>query len=169
MIRNRIQPLIVEKIPIEQAGVMKGRSCCDQVLSLTNFIEQDFQRRQKTGVVYIDLTSAYDTVWKRGLIYKLFKVVKCRRMCDFVMSMLSDRYIQVYVNDGKSRWSKLNNGVPQGSALSCLIFNLYTHDLPKSKSRKFLYAGDKANAFQARSFHRISTTLTKDLKPFSEY
>lgn len=53
--------------------------------------------------------------------------------------------------------------------MSCILYNLYVHDLPKSKARKFLYADDKAYAFQAKNFRRISNTLTNDLRPYSEY
>ena len=169
LIRNRIEPLVTRKIPVEQAGFTKGRSCCDQVQSLTNFIEQGFQRRLKTGVVFIDLTAAYDTIWRRGLVYKLMKVIACRSVCDFIMTMLSDRRIQVNLNGETSRWYKLQNGLPQGSTLSCILYNLYVHDLPKSKARKFLYADDKAYAFQAKKFEKRSTTLTDELRPYSEF
>ena len=49
-------------IVVEQAGFRQGRSTCDQVLALTTFIENGFQRKQKTGVIFLDLTAAYDTV-----------------------------------------------------------------------------------------------------------
>lgn len=38
----------------------------------------------------------------------------------------------------------LNNGLPQGSVLAPLLFNLYVHDMPKTKSYKFQYADDTA-------------------------
>lgn len=89
-----------------------------------------------------DLTAAYDTVWKRALLYKLIKAVPCLRMVNMVDNMLSDRLFQVLLNDQSSRFKKLNNDLAQGSVLSCLLFNLYIHDLPPSIARKFLYAED---------------------------
>lgn len=62
LILHRISNDIHRNIPKEQAGFMKGRSCAEQVLSLTNHIENGFQKRMKTGVGYIDLTAAYDTI-----------------------------------------------------------------------------------------------------------
>ncbi|KAJ8893734.1 hypothetical protein PR048_006334 [Dryococelus australis] len=70
LIYNRISPVIDKIIPPEQTGFRNGRCCMDQVLTLTNFIE-DFQRKLKTGVVFVYLTAAYDIVWKKGLVYKL--------------------------------------------------------------------------------------------------
>ena len=169
LIYNRIVHKLEALIPSEQAGFMKGRSCTEQVLSLTNHIEQGYQNKFKTGVAFIDLTSAYDTIWKKGLLYKLLKALKCRRLCDLIMNMLSDRHFQVFLNSDVSRVRKLDNGLPQGSVLSCLLFNLYISDLPKSKSRKFMFADDIAFAYQSRSFEKISSKLTEDLVPFADY
>ena len=157
MIFNRISPLIERLIPKEQAGFMERLSCTDHVLSLTNFVEQGCQKKIKTDVAFIDLMAAYGTIWKKGLMYKLMKTIRCRRLCDFIMTFLSDRYICVY------------NGLPQGSVLACTLFNLYIHDLPGSAARKFIYADDKAYAYQARSLRTISRVLTRDLKSYTEY
>lgn len=51
---NRMEPEIEKVLPKEQAGFRKGRSCDDQVLSLTNYIETGYQQNLKTGVVFID-------------------------------------------------------------------------------------------------------------------
>lgn len=58
LIYNRICGKINEIIPPEQAGFRAGRSCTDQVLALTNFIENGFQLKLKTGLVLVDLTAA---------------------------------------------------------------------------------------------------------------
>lgn len=169
IISELISHLIDGKILIEQAGFRKGRSCCDQVLSLTNHIEQGFEKKLKTGAVFIDLTAAYDTIWKKGLMYKLMKIVPCRKLCDLLMNMLSDRRFQVFLDDGYSRVRKLNNGLPQGSVLACLLFNVYMCDLPKSTSTKFLYADDMVYVYQAKKFQKMSRVLTNDLIPFTDY
>lgn len=166
---NRLEPEIDIVIPAEQAGFRKYRSCAEQVLSVTNHIESGFQRKLKTGVVFIDLTAAYDTVWKKGLLFKLIKVIPCLQICDLLNNMLSDRLFNVLLNDQCSRFKKLNNGLAQGSVLSCLLFNLYIHDLPPSISRKFLYADDKAYACQHESFDKINRILTKDMAEFVRY
>lgn len=117
----------------------------------------------------VDLKGAYDTVWKRGLMYKLMKAVQCRQVCDLICKMLSDRFLQVFMNDQCSSIKKLNNGLPQGSVLSCLLFNIYIHDLPPSKSRKFLYADDMTYAYQHQQFQEINQVLSEDMAPFVKY
>lgn len=62
LILNRIAQTIDTILLVVQAGFRIKRSCCEQVMSLTAFIETGFQKRLKTGAVFIDLSSAYDTV-----------------------------------------------------------------------------------------------------------
>lgn len=103
IIHNRIQPLINKVLPIEQAGFREGRSCCEQVLTLTSFIEAAYQKFMKTGAVLIDLSSVYDTVWREGLLLNLSRVVRCRKTLNLINSMLTNRRMIVHLNGSVSR------------------------------------------------------------------
>lgn len=78
----RIGVLIDAAVPKDQAGFRKNRSCCDQVIALTNFIELGFDKELKTGVVFLDLSAAFDTVWKKGLMLKLSRIIPCRQTAE---------------------------------------------------------------------------------------
>ena len=91
MIHSRIEPVVDPQLPREQAGFRRGRSTVDQVTLLTQDIEDSFQQKEKVGVVLLDLTAAYDTVWHRGLHLKLLKTIPDRHMVKFIMEMLSNR------------------------------------------------------------------------------
>jgi hypothetical protein len=56
--------------PVHQAGFRIHRSCTEQAMALTTHIEAVFQRQLKTGVVFVDLSAAYDTVWRDGEVYE---------------------------------------------------------------------------------------------------
>ena len=63
LIYARVQPLIDPLLPKEQAGFRRGKySTVDQVVLLTQNIEDSFEAKKKAGAVFIDLTAAYDTV-----------------------------------------------------------------------------------------------------------
>ena len=169
MLFQRISPLIEEVLPPEQAGFRSCRNCCDQVLTLTNYIETGFQKKLKTGVAFVDLTAAYDTVWKDGLLYKLYNAVPCGKVVNLIDSMLSNRKFRVFVGENSSSFKYLNNGLPQGSVLAPLLFNLYVSDLPITKCRKFIYADDLALAVQHSEFVDLEMDLKDDVQVMVDY
>ena len=76
----RLDPVIDPQLPKEQAGFRRGKSTTDQVTLLTQDIEDTFQVGEKAGVVLLDLTAAYDTVWHRGLHLKLLQLIPDRHI-----------------------------------------------------------------------------------------
>jgi hypothetical protein len=115
LILQRIQPLIEDVTPINQAGCRHHRSCTEQVMAFTTHIEAGFQHQLKTGAVFVDLTAAYDTVWRGGLMIKILEAVPCLKLFNLLNNMMSNRYFQVILGDQSSRWRRLNNGLPQRS------------------------------------------------------
>ena len=83
--------------------------------------------------------------------------------------MLSNRYFHVLLNESKSKFRRLNNGLPQGSVLAPMLFNIYTHDIPSTMSQPFLYADDLALLIQCKSFQEAETILNEDLKVIISY
>ncbi|UYV60390.1 hypothetical protein LAZ67_1001022 [Cordylochernes scorpioides] len=169
IILNRISPIIEEYLPIEQAGFRPGRNCAEQTLALTTTIEDGFQKKLKTGAVFVDLTAAYDTVWREGLLYKLSKIINCKNIIKLINNFLTNRKITVHLNNKKSRPRTLNNGLPQGSVLAPLLFNVYTSDIPTTNSQNFLYADDIALLHQEQSFSTLEQILNEDLKKLENF
>ena len=111
---------------------------------LTQDIEDSFSVKKKSGAVFVDLTAAYDTLWHRGLTCKLLRLLPDRHMVHMIMEMLSNRSFTLTTRNGqRSRLRRLKNGVPQGSLLAPLLFNINISDLP-TISRKYAYADDLA-------------------------
>lgn len=91
LIYNRIYEAIDSKLPSDQGGFRRYRSCTDQILALTTHIETGFEKKLKTGVALVDLSAAYDTVWKDGVLLKFIDAVPCSILADLLNNMLSNR------------------------------------------------------------------------------
>ena len=158
------------QLPREQAGFCRRRSTVDQVTLQTQDIEDSFQQKEKAGVVLLDLTAAYDTVWHRGLHLKLLKTIPDRHMVKFIMEMLTNRSFTLKTSDGQcSRLRRLRNGVPQGSVLAPMLFNIYIHDLPDTTSRKYGYADDLAIMMGRPTWEAMETGLNQDMAILAAY
>ena len=62
LLLTRLEPIVEPALPATQAGFRSGRSTVDQIVHLTDDIENGFEERKKAGLVLVDLTAAYDTV-----------------------------------------------------------------------------------------------------------
>ena len=112
---------------------------------LTQGIEDSFSAKKKAGVVFADLTVAYDTVWHRDFTCKLLRTLPVRLIVSFIRELVCNRSFTLTTGNGAhSRLRRLKSGVPQGSVLAPLLSNIYTHDLPVLVARKFVYADDLA-------------------------
>ena len=170
LIYARVEPLIDPLLPREQAGFRRGRSTVDQITLLTQSIENAFEAKKKAGAVFIDLTAAYDTVWHRGLTCKLLRLLPDKHMVHMIMELIRSRSFTLTTGNSKpSRLRRLRNGVPQGSVLAPLLFNIYTYDIPSITSKKFTYADDLAMLHTSGEWKELERTLSQDMTTLSAY
>ena len=160
IILNRVTPLLEQHLIKEQAGFGMWTSCTSELLNLTQHIEDGYQRGMITGAAFVNLSAAYDTVDHRILIQKLYNITQDSQLCRVLQNMLSNRRLYVELNNECSRWIIQKNGLPQGSVLSPILFNMYTNDQPlHDGTRSFIYADDLRVTDQYSSFTAVERTI----------
>ena len=89
LIYARVELLVDPLLPKEQAEFRRGKSTVDQIVLLTQNIEDSFEaKKKKAGAVFVDLTAAYDTVWHRGLTCKLLRLFPDKHMVKMIMELV---------------------------------------------------------------------------------
>ena len=85
-------------------------------------------------MISLDISKAFDRVWHKGLLAKLPMFGLHQTLIKWIYGFLSDRSIAVRVDGFLSNLHSINAGVPQGSAISPVLFILFINDLLTSTS-----------------------------------
>ena len=114
----------------DQAGFQSWHNTSELLLRLTENIYRSFNTRGVTYAAFLDIASAYDSIWRDGLRYKLRNEYELSgRLYWWLDSFLNHRVGRVVLDGVQSPWVQFNTGVPQGSSLSPLLFLLYINDV----------------------------------------
>ena len=155
----------------EQYGFTKGRSIQNATLSLLYDIYEAHDKREKLGAVFVDLSKAFDTVNHTLLLSKLNNYGIHNHELELMKSFLSNRFNYVEIDNARSSLRGLECGVPQGSSLGPLLFNIFINDIPKviKKCKIMLFADDIVIYYSSKNLEEINSALNYDLENIYNY
>ena len=118
-----------------QSGFRSLHSVPSCLLSNTNEWYQNIDNNKLTGLVFIDLKKAFDTVDTKLLLEKLAHYGIRNAEKRWFASYLTSRRQFCRVNGKSSSIEYISCGVPQGSCLGPLLFLLFINDMPYSLTK----------------------------------
>lgn len=149
-----------------QTGFRKSKATTDALVKLSNEIEKTLVMKEVMVAVLLDTEKAYDTMWREGLLIKLDKMGISGRMYNYILDFLSQRSIRVRVGNGISEEVMAESGIPQGSVISPILFNImanYMFGKAGERNEGLLNADDAVIWKRGRIAH-ITTAIQKDIQ-----
>ena len=157
-------------IPNSQFGFRPQSSCEMALLKMTDSWIRQVDSGKFVGALLLDLSKAFDTISHQKLLLKLQSVGLSTEAISFLFSYLSDRWQRVVTKNDVAAWKPVNRGVPQGSSLSSLLFNLLIWDLPTfDQIGACQYANATNESTSADDLIQLTEKLTESLQVTQEY
>ena len=123
-------------------------------------------------IVFFDIEKAYDSMWREGLLIKMNKMGIRGRFYNWVLDFISERRFKVKVGSEVSDELKIVNEIPQGSAISPVLFNIMINDIFMNLDRRIgsaLYADDGAIWARGRDTTTVMNTIKQAVRNVEEW
>ncbi|GBP86568.1 Probable RNA-directed DNA polymerase from transposon BS [Eumeta japonica] len=173
LLKTRLREYLFGKglIINEQFGFRSNHSCPQQTLRLVEYITEGFKTKKRTVAVFFDVAKAFDRVWHAGLIHKLHLLKVPDRLILIIHNFLIDRHFVFKHENTHSSRRMIRAGVPQGSALSPLLYSVYTNAIPRLSSgvQLGLFADDTALYLRGQAERNICPHLQKAIEELARW
>lgn len=171
---ERLQNFL-EKIKImdpNQYGFVKNSSCESPVMEMNQKILDALNNGKKIGVVFLDISKAYDSMPHKILLHKMENYGIRGTPLKLFENYFHKRQQCVKIDSIKSEFKEIFRGIAQGSNTGPIIFNIFVNDFKKltlNASCNLRYADDTALIYNIDCMDDFHEKVRTDISTVMEY
>jgi len=173
MVTSRLQWFLEKNnlLSKNQTGFRKNKSTTHHILRLQDYILKKLKNKESVLAVFIDFERAYDMLHVPTLLQKLQNIGITGHTLNWIESFLSNRTFQVKVGAELSDKYSQENGTPQGSIISPVLFLLMINDIPPGLGGvdMTLFADDSAIYVGHRNIKTSEQRIQSSLNEIHEW
>ena len=149
----------------------KRYSCQSTLLNMIEHFKRSLDNGEYVACLSMDLSKAFDCLPHCLTICKLYSYGVSREACTLIASYLRDRKQRIKLGSSRSEWTELFKGVPQGSILGPLIFNIFLNDIFYfvSKGDLYNYADDNCISVSHKDISVVSAQLENETQIMTKW
>ena len=165
VLKKQLEEFFENKLSPILCGFRKGHSTQHALLRLLQNCQKALDKGEKVGMVLMDLSKAYDCIPHDLLIAKLNSYGLDKNSLKLLSSYLSNRRQKVKIGSLFSELVEILKGLPQGSVLAPLLFNIFINDLMISYKKNLLcnFADDNTIVSNGVNLSEIKNNLQEGL------
>lgn len=163
---NQLSAFFEKKFSKFLCGFRKKFSTQTALIRLISQWQQCLDKSGKVGALLMDLSKAFDCLSHELLTAKLAAYGMHLNSVKLLFSYLQNRFQRVKIGSAFSEWLKILLGVPQGSILGPLLFNVFINDFLEFITRTEVcnFADDNTLYKCAKSVEDVFNSLEEDLR-----
>ena len=170
--------LLESKFSPQLTGFHKNYGIQNALLNIIEKWKHALDKGKKVGTIFMDLSKAFDTINHNLLlanylpIYYLLNAYGFSfNTIKFVQSYLLERFQRVNTNNNFSQWCKILLGVPQGSILGPILFDILINDVFYFIQDAYIcnLADDHSLHYIEDNLKEVKTILKKNFEHLQEW